>query len=112
MGERIMAFDIGNVLKEMVSAAGDVLATESPKIKGCVKAAFEEEKDALEDIARARLEGEIDDDDLKSQIADEGEALKAALLACKVKGKVAAQKAANAAIKVFTGALKTAIKAL
>ena len=107
-----MAFDIGEVLKQMISAAGDVLAKEGPIIKGCVKAAFEQEKDALEEIAQARLEGEIDDDDLKSQIADEEDTLKAALLACKVKGKVAAQKAANAAIKVFTGALETAFKAL
>jgi len=107
-----MAFDIGAVLKDMTSAAGDVLAKEGPKVKGCVKTAIQQEKDALNAIAKARLKDEIDAEDMKSQIADEKEALKAALLVCQVKGKVAAQKAANAAIKVFTNAVKVALKAV
>ena len=68
--------------------------------------------DAIEAIAQARLTGEIDDDDVKSQLADEKDTLRAALLACKVKGKVAAQKAANAAIKVLADAIKATLKAL
>jgi hypothetical protein len=96
----------------MASAAGDVFSEEAPKVKSCIKAAIEEEKGALDAIASARLADEIDDADMKSQIADEKEALKAALLVCQVKGKMAAQKAANAAIKVFTDALKVALKAL
>lgn len=105
-----MAFDVGAVLKEMAAAASEVLATEGPKVKACLKKAIEEEKDALQAIANARIAGEIDADDMKSQIADEKEALKAALLVCQVKGKLAAQKAANAAIKVFTDAIKIALK--
>ena len=46
---------------------------------------------------------------MKSQLDDEKEALKAALLVCEVKAKVAAQKAANAAIKVLTDAIKAAL---
>jgi len=107
-----MAFDIGAVLRDMASAAGDVLAGEGPKVNSCIKAAIEEEKDALEAIAKARLDDEIDDADMKSQITDEKEALRAALLACEVKGKMAVQKAANAAIKVFSDAVKVALKAV
>lgn len=106
-----MAFDIGAVLKDMAAAASEVLSTEGPKVKGCVKKAIEEEKDALDAIAKARIVGEITTEDMKSQIADEKDALKAVLLVCQVKGKLAAQKAANAAIKVFTDAVKVALKA-
>ena len=107
-----MAFDIGEVLDGMLDAAAGVLSTEWPKIQACAKTAFEEERDALEAISKARLEGEINDDEMKSQLEDEKEALKAALLVCKVKGKVAAQKAANAAIEVLSDAIKAALKAL
>ena len=107
-----MAFDIEAVLRDMASTAGDVLAGEGPKVNNCIKAAIEEEKDALEAIAKARLDDEIDDADMKSQITDEKEALRAALLACEVKGKMAVQKAANAAIKVFSDAVNVALKAV
>lgn len=107
-----MAFDIREVLDGMLGAAAGVLSAEWPKIQACVKAAFEEERDALEAIAKARIEGEINDNDMKSQLADEKDTLEAALLVCKVKGKVAAQKAANAAIKVLSDAIKIALKAL
>lgn len=107
-----MAFDIGKVLDGMLGAAAGVLSTEWPNVEACVKTALKEERDALEAIAKARLEGEIDDDEVKSQLADEKEALKASLLACKVKGNVAAEKAANAAIKVLSDAIEGALKVL
>jgi len=101
-----MAFDIGEVLEGMVEAASGVLSKEGPKIRGCIKQAFEEEREALAAIAEARLKGEIDDEDFESQLEDEKDALKAALLACKVKAKAAVQKAANAATQVFADAIK------
>jgi VIT1/CCC1 family predicted Fe2+/Mn2+ transporter len=107
-----MAFDIGAVLKDMLSAAGDVLKDEAPKVKQCLKAAIEAEKDALDDIARARLAKEITAKEMQSQLKDEKDALRAALLVCEVKSKMAAQKAANAAATVFAGAVKTALKAI
>lgn len=107
-----MVFDIGEVLDGMLGAAGEVLSVEWPKVQGCAKTAFEEERDVLEAIAKARLEDEIDDDEMKSQLEDEKETLQAALLVCRVKGKIAAQKAANAAIKVLSDAIKAALKAL
>lgn len=107
-----MSFDIDGTIKDMGNAAAAVLAGEGPKLKSCIDKALEDEKEALQMIADARIAGEITNADMKSQIADEREALKAALLVCKVKGKVAAQKAANAALKVLEGAVRTALKAL
>lgn len=104
-----MAFNIGEVLGGMADAIGKVLGTEWPKVRTCAKAALKDERDALEEIAKARINGEIDDAEMKSQLDDEKEALKAALLVCEVKAKVAAQKAANAAIKVLTDAIKAAL---
>lgn len=107
-----MAFDIGAVLKDMLGAAGDVVQEEAPKVKQCLQAAIEAEKDALDDIARARLAGEITARELQAQVADEKDALKAALLACDVKSKVAAQNAVNAAAAVFSNAVRVALKAV
>jgi hypothetical protein len=105
-----MSFDIDATIKDMGSAAVAVLAGEGPKLKACISKALEDEKEALKAIADARIAGEITAAEMKDQIADEGEALKAALLVCKVKGKVAAQKAANAALKVLEKAVRAALK--
>jgi uncharacterized protein YktB (UPF0637 family) len=107
-----MAFDIAEVLNEMLGAASNVFSGDWTKVQTCFTAVFEAERDALAEIARARLENEIDDDDLKSQLEDEKEVLKAELLVCQVKGKIMAQKAANAAIKVLSDAIKTAVGVL
>lgn len=104
-----MSFNIQSVFNEMLAAASDVLSAEWSKVKNCVENAFEDERDALKDIAQAYLGGEINEDEMKSQLEDEEEVLKAALLACKVAEKVAAQKAANAAISVLEGAIKAAL---
>lgn len=107
-----MAFDISAVLDGMAGAAGDVLSAEWPKVQNCVKAALAEEREALEAIADARLLGEINDEEMQAQLEDEKETLKITLLACRVKEKVAVQKASNAACKVFTDAVKAALAVL
>ena len=105
-----MEFDIDKTLGDMLDAISGVITEDWPKVKSCVNRALQDEKDALEAMAKARLDGEIDDEDMKSQLADEKEALKAALLVCKIKAKAMAQKAANAAIEVLAGAIKAALK--
>jgi hypothetical protein len=106
-----MKFDIQETGKNMLSAAAGVLTGEWPGIQACVTKAFEDEKEALAAIADARLAGEIDDDEMKSQLDDEVETLTAVLLVCKVKTKVAAQQAINAALKVLTTAIQAGLKA-
>jgi hypothetical protein len=69
-----------------------------------------EEKSALATIAKARLAHEIDDDEMKSQLDDEKEALQAALLVCQIETKIMAQNAANAAINVLTDAIQAVVK--
>ncbi len=105
-----MAFDIDQTFDDMLDAIAGVVTGEWPKVKSCVEKALQDEKDALEAIAQARLAGEIDDAEMKSQLDDEKEALKAALLVCQIKTKIMAQKAANAAIEVLNNAIKVALK--
>lgn len=107
-----MAFDIQDVWKKMLSAVSSVLSSELPKVQDCVKAALEEERDALQAIAMARLNGEINDAEMQSQLEDEKDVLKVSLLACQVQGKMAAQEAINAAAHVLSDAVRTALKAL
>ena len=104
-----MSFDIDSAVNDMLSAASGVISGEWPGVKDCVKKALDDEKVALTDIANARKAGDIDDDDLKSQLEDEKVALEAALLVCKVKTKVMAQNAANAAINSLKAAIDAVI---
>lgn len=107
-----MAFDFNKTLEDMVGAIAGVLSGEWPKVEACVKKALQEEKDAMVQIAEARLLGEINDEEMKSQLEDENFVLEAALLACQVKANVMAQQAANAAIKVLNTAIEAALKAI
>lgn len=104
-----MSFNIENTIKDMASAISGIISGDWPDIKDCVEKALDDEKEALSDIAEARLNDDIDDEDMKSHLDDEKIALEAALLACKVKAKVMAQNAANAAIDVLKQAIKAAI---
>ena len=103
-----MAFNASETLRDMLAAAKDVVAGEWPKIKDCAEEALKEQEDALKEIAAARLKGELTDEEVKSQLEDEQETFEAALLACEVKTKAAAQRAANAAFKVLEEAIKVA----
>jgi hypothetical protein len=104
-----MKIDFKALFEEMTNAAGKSLAKDGPKVRACVKQAFAVEKQALREIAEARLAGEITEAELKEQLVDEKDTLRAALLACEVQTKAAAQKAVNAALKVFSEAVKAAL---
>lgn len=107
-----MAFDIDRTIDEMLAAIAETITEGWPKLAACAKKAIEDEKIAIEQIALARISGEINDDDMRSQLDDEKEVLKAALLVCQVRSKVLAQKAANAAIDGLKAAIDTALKAI
>ena len=105
-----MSFDMDKTVADMGSAAAAVLGGEWGKVKDCVEKALDDEKEALKAIADARIAGEINDAEMKSQMEDEKVALKAALLVCKIKAKLTVQKTVNAALNVLQGAIKAALK--
>lgn len=104
-----MSFDIEKTLGDMTAAISGVISSEWPNVQACISKAMDDEKVAFADIAKARLDNEIDDEDMQSQLEDEKVALEAALLACQVKAKAMAQKAANAAVDVLKAAIKAAL---
>lgn len=104
-----MSFDIEGTIGDMVAAISGVISDEWSGVEACVKQALNDEKGALENIAKARIDNEINDDDLKSHLEDEIVVLEAALLACKVKAKILVQNAANSAMDVLKEAIKVAI---
>lgn len=107
-----MTFDINATLSDMLNAVKGVVSGEWPKVRDCVKKALAEEQQALEDLAQARLQGEIDDATLAEQLADEKETIKAVLLVCEIMSKKMMQDAANAAIDAFNKAITGALGAL
>jgi hypothetical protein len=104
-----MAFDSAETLKDMLSAAQDVVAGEWPKVKGCAAEALKEQEDALREIADLRIQGELTEDEMESQREDEQQTFAAALLACEVKARATAQQAANAAFSVLEQAVRAAL---
>ncbi len=80
-----------------------------PKAKDAMESVLKEEAGALKSIAEARIRGDIDDDELESQLEDEKATLEAGLAMVAVVAKVSLQNAVNAAINVFWKAVKGAI---
>jgi hypothetical protein len=104
-----MSLDMDKTLDDMVAAAAGALSKDASKVEACVRRAYTESREALENIARKRLAGDFDDAGVESELEDEAETLKAALLACTVRTKAAAQKAINAAFEVLKKAIKAAL---
>lgn len=104
-----MAFDIEQAVRNMLDAVSGQVTDGWPGIKACVERALQDEKAGLKDIIEAYEAGDLTEEDLESQLADEKVALETALLVCRVKTKVMAQNAANAAINALTAAIKLAI---
>ncbi len=104
-----MTFDIKKTLAVMLGEVQDVMASDFPGARACVQRALNEEREFLLELARARIDGEIDDEILDRYLADEKQTLEATLLACEVMAEKMAQDAANAAIEAFSGAVKAAV---
>ena len=58
-----MSFDLEQTLKDMLDSARGVFADEWPMVKDDMERVFNDEREALRDIADARLRNEIDDEE-------------------------------------------------
>jgi len=104
-----MSFDIGAVLGDMVGAVRNVVSDDSGKISGYAKRIMENEREALEELAQARLSGEISEEEFNDEIEREKKVIEAEFLMLEIMNKAMAQKAVNSAIDVFTKAVRLAI---
>ncbi|MBL6996652.1 hypothetical protein [Desulfobacula sp.] len=104
-----MSFNIEQTITGMLDAAKGVFAGEWPMIKDDMKRVLEDEKNALRDIAEARLRGDINDEELEEQLKDEKVAFQAGLSMVSASTKATIQRAIDAVSDVFWTAVKTAI---
>jgi len=104
-----MSFDIDAVLGDMLTTVKDSVDADWDDVRGYAKQVFENEKEALAELAEQRLRGEITEEELKSELDDEKDTVEAELKTIKVMTKAMAQKAANSAMDVLFNAIKAAL---
>jgi hypothetical protein len=104
-----MAFNFNLVMGDMTNAIRENSADESGNISTYAKTVMEKEKISLQELAQARLDGEISEQEFNDEVEREKKVLQAELLTLKIMGKAMAQKAINAAMGVFINAIKVAI---
>ena len=104
-----MSFDLNKTLEDMLAATKAVFADEWPNVKDDMQRVLNDEKEALKDIAEARIRGEINDEELEEQLKDEKEAFEAGLSMVSASSKAKIQHALNAASEVFWNAVRAAI---
>jgi hypothetical protein len=104
-----MSFDLNKTLEDMLAAAKAVFGDEWPDAKDDMQRVLNDEKEALKNIAEARIRGEINDEELEEQLKDEKEAFEAGLSMVSASTKATIQHALNAASEVFWNAVRAAI---
>jgi len=104
-----MSFNINNVINDMVSAMKNSVESDAEDISGYAQQVLQGEKETLQELAELRLNGQITDEELKSELQDEKDTVEAQMLALVVMNKAMIQKAANAAMDVLFKAVKTAL---
>lgn len=104
-----MSFNIQLVLQDMLGAIKDSTEADLSEIESYLKEILENEKEVFQTLAEQRIMGEITEDQLKSELEDEEDTLKAELKAIEVMTLAASQRAVNAAIDIFIKAVKEAI---
>jgi hypothetical protein len=105
-------FDIDAVLKDMAEAAKDATKGYAVDTKDYASRILKKEKDALTELAMAKIAGQIDDATFEREVEREKKVVETELLTIEIMTKAHAQKAVNAAMDVFAKAVKAAITAV
>lgn len=101
--------DIEAILKQMAGAANEAVRDDVGEIGDYAKQVVDNEKSSLEELARARIKGDIDEGTFDHEIDREKKVVEAEFLALQIMTASAAQKAVNAAMETFRNAVKTLI---
>lgn len=104
-----MAFDINKVLSSMKDAAVDSVKDDVNSIPAYLLQIFDNQKEALTELAEARLSGEISEQIFLKELEREAKVLEAEMLTISIMTKAIAQKAINAAMNVLKDAIKLAL---
>ena len=104
-----MKFDINQVLKQMLDAIAGTAKNDLPILKETGKIFLISRKERLGQLATFHISGAIDEEFFKNRLEDEKLLLESELHALKIMTMATAQRAANAAIEVFSKAVLSAI---
>lgn len=104
-----MNFDINEVTANMLSAVQGTLKEDWDLVKKNASIFIQNRKLRLELLTQMRIAGEISNDFFAKRLEDEKQLLVSELHAMVIINKVAAQNAANAAIKVLEDAVKVVL---
>lgn len=104
-----MNIDINAVLADMISAIKGEVEGNWGKVESTANQFLQSRKESLELLMKLRIEGEIDQEEFESRLADEKLVIEAQLNALAVLSKVIIQNAANAAIAILEKAVKVVI---
>src|SRR5687767_8583252 len=104
-----MAFDINEVVAEMVVAVKRTVKDDWQLVKETAGTFLQTRKDRLELLASLRLNNEISQKFFLKRLEDEKKILESELHAVSIITKAMSQRAANAAIDVLSKAVSTVI---
>ncbi len=104
-----MHFDINKVFNEMINTVKDSVSEGANDIGGYAKTIMDNEKESMEELAKALFDGEIDEEDFYDEIKREKKVVETEFLALQVMTKAMTQKVVNEAMDVFVNAVRLAI---
>lgn len=104
-----MAFDINEVVAQMLSAVKDIAKDNWNIVKDGANGYFQDHKSRLQLLASLKLKKQISQKFFLDRVADEQKILESELHSIAIITKAIAQKAANAAIEIFQGAVTKAL---
>jgi hypothetical protein len=104
-----MAFDINEVVAQMLGAIKDTIKDNWNNVKDGANGYFQDHKSRLDLFASLRIQNQISEEFFESRLADEEKILESELHSIAIITKAVAQKAANAAIDIFQGAVTKAL---
>ena len=106
-----MNININEVVTDMLTAIKGTVEGNWKKVESTVNQFLQNRKESLELLVQLRIDGQIDQEEYDSRLADEKLVVEAELNALTVLSKAIAQNAANAAIAILDKAVKAAISA-
>lgn len=104
-----MSFDWEKTKAAMIAVGSKVAGKQVQLVEIALHDALVEERQAFQDIVQARLNGELTDAEMQTQLDHERRALSVAMAVVDGMGKLAIQRTVNAVVDVFWAAVDAAL---
>ncbi len=104
-----MSIDISKTFSDMAQVAGQSIEEGGAAVGSGITEVLNNNKQSLAELAQARVDSEINDEDFANELAREKLIVEAEMIALEIASKAAVQKAVNGAMDVLTKAVAAAI---